>query len=70
MEMVLEICMKIFQGHKAGMIYNVFIILISNAVVPLFATYFDVSIVPQFIKKIKVIQEGENCNNTQFEANQ
>lgn len=53
-----------------GMLYNVFIILISNALVPLFVSFFDVSMLLKFLKRVKIIEEGENCNYTQFEANQ
>lgn len=53
-----------------GMLYNVFIILISNALVPLFVSFFDVAVLVKFLKRVQIIEEGENCNYTQFEANQ
>ena len=52
------------------MIYNVFIILVSNAAVPLIASYLDITVLLKFLKRIQIVQEGENCNYTQYEANQ
>lgn len=52
------------------MIYNVFIILVSNAVVPLLTMYFDVTVLINFIRRVHVIEQGDQCNMTQFEANQ
>jgi len=60
----------IYPNIKAGMIYNVFIILVSNAVVPLLVSFLDVSVVLKLIKRIRIVEEGENCNYTQYEANQ
>ena len=60
----------IYPNIKAGMIYNVFIILVSNAVVPLLVSFLDVSVVLKLIKRIRIVEEGENCNYTKYEANQ
>lgn len=52
------------------MLYNVCIILVSNALIPLLVTFFDVSVILRLIKRMKIISQGSECSSTQYEANQ
>lgn len=63
-----KISLNIFQHYKAGMINNAFVILLSNAIIPLITYIFDFSYICKLIKRVMLIRMINN-NYTQLEAN-